>query len=505
MKHVSTPFLMLLALIVFAFASCESGGTAGTVTLTILHTNDMHAAYLPNEAFWVRGEEKPFIGGFRELAYVVDSVRRHRTNSLLLDAGDVMTGTPLSDREYRGADGGLILEMMNMIGYEVWCPGNHDFDISQEDMQALVRIADFPTVCANLVDENGNHHLGNRPYVILERGGLTIGIIGLMTQYLYSEVIQKNLAGIRVLPLAETLQEWIDELDPQTDLLIALTHQGVDEDSLLAASVTGLDIIIGGHSHTRLKEPTTVNGVLIAQAGSRAQNLGLLTVTVSDDRVVRHEGNLIPLWYHEGRPTTELSMLIDSVRLEIDKEYGEVIGVLRDGWFRRDPGGAMGSFIAEAQREAAHGEVAFMNVHGMRSDVGPGPLTKQELSEVLPFRNTLVTFQLTGSDLQSVLRHHLERETSVIPTGFSARWKRNPDGTVHLLSVDVQGKPLVEDRMYICVASDYFVGQSKRYIGVDLQDAVYLQQTLFGAVEHAVRKAGVVTSNVPYRIEEITE
>jgi 2',3'-cyclic-nucleotide 2'-phosphodiesterase (5'-nucleotidase family) len=126
MKHVSTPSLILLALIVFTFSSCESGGTTGPVTLSILHTNDMHAAYLPNEAFWVRAEEKPFIGGFRELAYVVDSVRRQPIHSLLLDAGDVMTGTPLSDREYRGAEGGLILEMMNMIGYDVWCPGNHD-------------------------------------------------------------------------------------------------------------------------------------------------------------------------------------------------------------------------------------------------------------------------------------------------------------------------------------------------------------------------------------------
>jgi 2',3'-cyclic-nucleotide 2'-phosphodiesterase (5'-nucleotidase family) len=502
MKRTAAPILALLALLLASGASCQPDDP---VTLTILHTNDMHASYLPQEAFWVRAEEKPLIGGFRELAHVADSVRSAHPVSLLMDAGDVMTGSPLSDRTYREADGGLLFEMMNMIGYDVWCPGNHDFDISQQNFMGLVRIAAFPTVSSNLVDERGEHHLGNKPYVVLERGGLRIGVIGLMTQYLYDEVIQKNLAGIRVLSPEETLQKWVDELDPRTDLLIALTHQGADEDSLLAANITGLDIIVGGHSHTRLKKPEIVNGVLIVQAGSRAQNLGMLEVTVSDDRVIGHKGRLIPLWYHEDRPITDLARLVDSVRARIDTEYGEVIGVLRDGWYRRSPDGAMRSFITEAQRKAVEAEVGFMNMYGIRNDVGPGPLTKLELSQVLPFRNVLVTFQLSGNELRSVLMHYLENETSIIISGVSSQWRRQPDGTVLLLSVEVQGKALEEERMYICSASDYFVGQSKRYIGVEIQRPLFLERTLYDAVEDAVREAGVVTSHVPYRIERVTK
>jgi len=505
MKFAAGPLLALLALVPAAGASCHQEGHTDPVSLTILHTNDMHASYLPQEAFWVRAEEKPLIGGFRELAFAVDSIRAAHPASLLMDAGDVMTGSPLSDRSYRGADGGLLIEMMNMIGYDLWCPGNHDFDISQENLRGLVRIADFPTLSANLVNDSGAYPLGNKPYVVLERGELRIGIVGLMMQRLSSEVIQKNLAGLRVLSPEETLQRWIDELDPQTNLLIALTHQGYDEDSLLAASVTGLDIIIGGHSHTRVTTPAIVNGVLIVQAGSRAQNLGILTVTVAEDRVIEHEGRLLPLWYREDRPKTQLSRLIDSVRTEIDKEYGEVVGVLRDGWYRRNRDGAVGSFITEAQRKAARADVGFMNVHGIRSDVGPGPLTKLELSEVLPFRNALVTFQLSGRDLRSVLLHHLEGETSIIISGVSAQWRREPGGTVTLLAVEVQGKALDEKRMYVCSASDYFVGEAKRYIGMEIQEPIFLEQTLYDAVEAAVRAAGVVTSDVPYRIERVTK
>jgi 5'-nucleotidase/UDP-sugar diphosphatase len=505
MNHGFALILAFLALVLAAGTSCHSEGGTDPVSLTILHTNDMHASYLPQEAFWVRTEEKPLIGGFRELAYVVDSIRATRPISLLMDAGDVMTGSPLSDRSYRGADGGLLFEMMNMIGYDVWCPGNHDFDISQKNMMGLVQIADFPTVSANLVNETGEYHLGTKPYVVLERDGLRIGIVGLMTQYLYSEVIQKNLAGIRVLSPEETLQKWVDELDPRTDLLIALTHQGADEDSLLAANVTGLDIIVGGHSHTRLEKPEIVNGVLIVQAGSRAQNLGMLEVTVADDRIIGHEGHLIPLWYREGRPSNELSRLVDSVKTEIDREYGEVIGVLRDGWYRRSRDGSMSSFITEAQRKAVHADVGFMNIQGMRSDVGPGPLTRLELSEVLPFRNVLVTFQLSGVDLRSVLHHYLEKKTSIVISGISAEWRREADGAVDLRSIEVQGKALEEKRMYICSASDYFVGQSERYIGLEIREPVFLEQTLYDAVEDAVRTAGVVTSDVPYRIERVTK
>jgi len=229
------------------------------------------------------------IGGFPRLQSLIDSVRNIESPVLLLDAGDVMTGNPITDRVYGGAEGGALFEMMNMMGYDAWAPGNHDLDISQENLIGLTRIARFPTVCANLVNDSGEFPVGNRPYAVIERGGLRIGIIGLMSQELYGLVHQGNLKGLRVLSPDETLRKYAREIDGRTDLLIALTHQGAVEDSLLALKAPEVDIIVGGHSHTRLGRPWNVNGVLIVQAGSNTEYLGYTRIAVQDDRITRYD------------------------------------------------------------------------------------------------------------------------------------------------------------------------------------------------------------------------
>ena len=489
--------------VVFLLVACSAVATAQPRSLTILHTNDMHASFMPHEALWVRENPKPLVGGFAELFFVADSIRKSAPHVLMLDAGDVMTGNPITERMYRNASGGALFAMMNMIGYDAWCPGNHDFDISQDNLRALAAIARFPAVCANIVNDRDEYPAGNRPFVVIERGGLKVGVIGLMSQELYSLVNQNNLTGIKVLPPAATLQRFIDELDPQTDLLIALTHEGVEDDSVLATAVTGLDIIVGGHSHTRLRKPKTVNGVIIVQTGSNAENLGELSVTVENDRVTSYEGKLIQLWARGNRPPSPVSKLADSMQTEINKEYSEVIATLKEGWTRGDGQSAVGTFIAEAQRTAAGADVGFMNNYGIRRDVPAGPLTKKSLFEVLPFRNILTTFQLSGKELRAVMAYNIARKPAIQIAGMSGRWKPGPDGAPVFLTILVGGKPLDDAAMYRCAASDYLIGEAKRYLGVEVPQPLFLKQTVFAAVEKAVREAGTLTPRVLYAIERV--
>ena len=138
--------------------------------LTILHTNDIHASFIPHEAFWVKETPKPLVGGFNELSFVVDSIRQVKSVTLLLDAGDVMTGNPITEYIYKGAEGGALFEMMNRIGYEAWTPGNHDFDISQDNLRRLTDLAQFPTISANIIDTTGKFPVNNKEYVIIEKG-----------------------------------------------------------------------------------------------------------------------------------------------------------------------------------------------------------------------------------------------------------------------------------------------------------------------------------------------
>lgn len=170
-----------LAVAAFVLLSVGTMPAAEPGRITILHTNDIHASFTPHEAFWIKTSPKPLIGGMTELSWAVDSLRKVKPGVLLIDAGDIMTGNPITEYTYRGAYGGALFEMMNRVGYDLWCPGNHDFDISQDNLRLLTRIANFPTVSANLITESGGVPANNKPYVILESNGVKVGVIGLTT------------------------------------------------------------------------------------------------------------------------------------------------------------------------------------------------------------------------------------------------------------------------------------------------------------------------------------
>jgi 5'-nucleotidase / UDP-sugar diphosphatase len=478
---------------VFCFAATLS---AQPHTLTILHTNDMHATFVPREAVWVKSQPRPLVGGFTELAFAIDSIRQTRSDVLLLDGGDVMTGNPITERMYQGASGGALFAMMNLMGYDCWCPGNHDLDISQANLTALASIARFPTVCANLINEKNQFPVPNVPYVILERNGLKIGIIGIISQELYSLVLQANLVGLRVLSPVETTQKYVDELIPRTDLVIALTHQGADEDSLLAAQVHGLDVIVGAHSHTRLKIPRFVNGVYIVQTGSNTENLGILTMTVDHHHLSHVDGRLLQLWAGKSRPSSPVSVIVDSMQAEIEKEYNEVIGVLHGDWVRGGSETAIGTYITNAQREAVHADIGFMNIHGIRKDLPAGPIRKKDLFEVLPFRNVLATFQLTGTQVRDMLLYAVRTKSPIHLSGITGTWKLNRDSTVTFRDLCVNGNALDENRAYSCVASDYLMGEAARYLGMVPDNIIYLKRTLFETVEERIRDDHDVTAQV---------
>ncbi|MGA3288120.1 MAG: bifunctional UDP-sugar hydrolase/5'-nucleotidase [Bacteroidota bacterium] len=473
-------------------------------TITILHTNDIHASFLPHEAFWVKQNPKPLVGGFNELFFAVDSIRHVKTATLLLDAGDVMTGNPITEYTYSGAEGGALFEMMNRIGYEAWTPGNHDFDISSANLYKLTNIAKFPTVSANIVDTANRFPVNNKEYVIIEKNGLKIGIIGVMSSDFYNLVNRNSSTGIKILPPIETVQRLAELLDPQTDILIALTHEGVDEDSVLAMNVHGLDIIVGGHSHTRLKQPKKVNNVLIVQTGSNCENLGVLDVTIEKHRVIAYEGKLLQLWYDSDRPTTRLSIFIDSIKTNIDQDYSTIIGTLKTDWIRGNDGeSGIGDFIADAQREATGADVGFMNSVGIRKDLSAGPITKRDLFEILPFRDILTKFKLTGKQIRAIMEYYLTQYPDIQTAGIQCKWKQKADGGIEFMTFLIDGKPLDENKTYVGVASDYMMGEAKKYLGIETPRVTLLDQTIFSVVEKKIRKTKEISSLIEHRIKKV--
>jgi len=472
--------------------------------ITILHTNDIHASFLPHEAYWVRSNPKPLIGGFNELAFAVDSLRHARSTTLLVDAGDLMTGNPISDCVYKGAQGGALFEMMNLVGYECQTPGNHDFDISYANYLKLVSIAKFPIVSANLIDEKSGLPVTGKEYVIVEKNGLRIGMFGLMSKEFYDLVSAKSTKGIKLLPPVETAKKLIALLEPRTDLLIAVTHEGVEDDSVLAVDTKGIDVIVGGHSHTRLRTPKYINGVIIVQAGSNAENLGILDLTADKNHhIVKWNGVLHQLWYNPNRQPTVVTALVDSFKTEITNEYSEIIGTLSSPWNGPDGETAEGYFLADAQREAADADIGFMNNGGIRKRLIPGPISKQDLFEVLPFRNILTTFKVTGKQVREIVMNDIEKRPGILVSGIDCEWKRGAGGNVDIVKLLVRGKAVVDTATYTGAASDYMMGEAPRYLGIPIPQLTLLDQTVFAAVEQRIRAEKIISSTSAARIREL--
>lgn len=499
----STFFKRFLPAVVALFLYVSPASTQPR-EITILHTNDMHASFLPQEAYWIRGNPKPLVGGFNELAFAIDSLRNIRATTLLLDAGDIMTGNPITDRVYQGAEGGGLIQMMNLMGYEGQTPGNHDFDISYANFLKLKAIATYPVFSANLIDEKTGLPVTGKEYIIIEKSGLKIGIFGLMSSEFYELVSTKSTTGIKLLPPVATAKKFIALLERQTDILIALTHQGVTDDSILAEETKGIDIIVGGHSHTRLRNPKYVNGVIIVQAGSNAENLGILDLTADKNHhISKWKGVLHQLWYNPNRRKTAVSALADSFKTEITNEYSEVIGTLSSPWNGPDGETAEGHFLADAQRDAAGADIGFMNNGGIRKRLVPGPITKQDLFEVLPFRNILTAFKVTGAQIREIVRNDIETRPGMLVSGIYCEWKRDADGRVEIVKLLVKGKAVVDSASYTGAASDYMMGEAPRYLGIPIPTLMYLDLTVFSALEKRIRADKIISSNADPRIKQL--
>lgn len=464
-------------------------------TITILHTNDIHAAVYPREAGWIRSNVKPLIGGFAELWCTVDSIRRVNPHTLLFDGGDVMTGSPIAEYDYMGATGGAIFQMMNFIGYDAWTIGNHDLDNSQENLLALTHIAKFPTLSANLKDTANRFPLNNERYLILEKYGLKIGIFGLMSDELFSLTNTTNLKGLNVLPGVRVAQEIINEIDPKTDLIIAVSHRGVREDSILATVVKGLDVIVGGHSHTRLVSPKVVNGVIIVQAGAYCENLGVLDLTVENDEVTSHRGQLIQLWHRGRQASPEMMAVLNDFKTKIDKDYSVIIGKLSEDWKRVGSEYALGNFYTNAIREAAKADVAFANSSGIRKDLLSGNVTKLDVLEVAPFRNVLCTFELTGKELRGIVQRYLQSlvtgGTNIHISGIQCNWKRS-DGSAKIVSLKINGKDIDDKKIYRCASHDYLLNQSQRYLELQPQSKDCTNKTIFDVLVEKIQREKIL-------------
>ena len=496
---------LAVVLIIGFILTCFSAAQKTPLKVTLLHTNDMHGSYLPANASWLK--EKPEIGGLGALDYYVKKERLGSERSLLLDAGDLMTGTLICDLKYHGVYGGSLINMMNGIGYDGWVFGNHDFDKGARNLRGLIDIAEFPVFCANMV--KGSENFVDEPYHIYDLNGLRLGVIGITYHPMVGMAPMEKLDGFVSLEPAAVVNKMVSVIDSLTDLIVVLSHSGVDNDREMARQIKGVDLIIGGHSHTRLETPEMVNGVIIVQAGSNCRNLGRIDLTVAGDSVMEYSGRLIPMFTEDIKVDPTLASMIDSLKGEIDKEYAVVIAELKDSWeseYRSESN--IGDWFTEAIRRRMNTDVAFLNSGGIRKNLPAGPIRKMDIFEILPFDNKLVTFNLTGAELLKIAGMNVGLESnsyqgSLQIAGLSYCW-RGDSSNFELSDVQVNGIPIDKARTYTVASIDYVaISNGDKYFGFAPSNIRQTEESLNQAILEAVSEAKVINSKIEGRIKKL--
>jgi len=467
-------------------------------SLLIIHTNDIHAHLLPYVD--AKGET---VGGAAARAAVIARLRggassRAGANSgaaspspkvLLLDAGDVFQGTPF----YNAFRGIPDYRSMSLMRYDAGAFGNHELDDGPAWWLHARAEAKFPILTANVfvsgdsawaaplepvakelrkgarwiggarVPESAPLRHITDPYRILDVDGVKVAVLGLTTGDIVSIVSRPRNGGVAVVDPIAVAEILVPELRKKADLVVALTHIGVDEDRALARRVPGIDLIVGGHSHTFLWEPVLVpnrnangyNGTMIVQAGRWGERLGRVAVGLSPGGVRGLAGALIPVRPSEGEDPAVVAMLQpyrDSIAVITDKVvFTTRSRIPSSGLEEGDT--PLGNWVADVILESAGANVAIINSGGIRAPLPEGTVTVGDVYTVLPFDNTIVTVPMKGWQIRELFdfiarRYGKHGFAQIAGAQFKVRRGRATD-------IRIGGRPLDSNRTYRVATIDY--------------------------------------------------
>lgn len=463
--------------------------------LRIFHTNDTHGAYEPITYYTQEG--KTALGGYLNLWEHLNILRQEAARSIYLDAGDQQTGSAFASSKYEGTTGGAVIKVFNQLELDASTYGNHEFDQNEANLSRLVEMAHYPFVSSNIINKASGKPFGNQPWQIIWRDELKIGILGLTLVELPEKVRKENVKDIELLPYTDAINRYLDELDAHTDLIILLTHNGIEADSLLATMLDErVDLIIGGHSHSYIDSPMQVNGIYIVQAGSRLSHLGVIDLEIENDRITSFESRLHPLSELPVSPENPLQSFIAQSIQRIDEELGAVIAIIPEDWtpdkFRSTPLSRwMANALKRHYQDIYQPDLAILNNGGFRKYIPAGEVTLRDMHELLPFNNTVTLFSCYGRDLLTwaELNQQIaqERPFDICETSAPG-WVPGAERYYDLGG----GRKLEPDRVYRVVSHDFVAGQWDKYLGFEPFD-VYDTGELFldAMIEEIQRDYGV--------------
>jgi 2',3'-cyclic-nucleotide 2'-phosphodiesterase (5'-nucleotidase family) len=366
------------------------------VRVTIVHTNDLHG-HVENAA---------------AIAAVARAEKAKNPHTLFLDAGDSITGTPMST-VFKGEP---VFEIMSLMGYDAATLGNHEFDHGWKQIARFRQLAVHPLLNANAAAPDGKP-FGDDPWRVFTVGGVRIGVIGLLTADMKGLVTTANWEGCTVEPPLEAAKRLVPEVRKKCDVVVLLTHIGVEADTAIAGAVPGIDLVVGGHSHTEIKEPLSVAcgdaKVAVVQAGRYGACAGVVEFEwVPAEKAVRKlEGRLVRIDREKMPNAADVRELVEQWQARTEAKQREAGGVALTDVIGKAPGKLtkekLCAAIERIYAEALGADFGFQNLHGVRAEIAAGDIRAADVWNVLPFENSLVKIRVKGDQVPPYVKKRL--------------------------------------------------------------------------------------------------
>lgn len=440
--------------------------------VTIIYTNDFHSALDPIPAYWLPGS--PRLGGAGYLAGYANRIRKQDSTVFFFDAGDMFTGLVSNLTK-----GEALMEMMRAMRYDAFAIGNHEFDYGADNFERQMSRVPYPVLGANIFYK-GTKNRYSRPYVILEKNGIRVGVIGIIGQDARSVALPSGITNLDFEDPVPAIAPIVQELRPQVDLIVVVAHQGktgpqqtdaeahpelqrdFDEDIRLVGEVPGIDVFIGGHAHRGIEVPFVhpKTGTIIVQTYGYGTRLGYLKLRLRAGRVAGHSGELVKVWTDSVAPDSAVLAVVDRYKRETASRSGDPVLTLSRRLYRKyNEESPLGNVIADAMRFGTGAEIAFQNAGGIRADLPEGLITAGNVLDALPFVNTTDTYRLTGKQINEILEQSLTLERGMMQvSGMRVEYDLSRPLGSRVVRALVGRAPLVATRNYL-VATSSFIGQ----------------------------------------------
>ncbi|OPA75375.1 multifunctional 2',3'-cyclic-nucleotide 2'-phosphodiesterase/5'-nucleotidase/3'-nucleotidase [Paenibacillus selenitireducens] len=479
-------------------------GDGLTEHITIAHTNDVHGHIQENT------KDKEF--GYAKIATLVNDWRKENSNFLLMDAGDTFQGT-IYTNQFKGE---TVLPILNSLGYAAMAAGNHEFDYGYEQLLNLRDQLKYPMINANVYKADGANLLV--PTYTAKVGDQTIAFIGFVTEDTPIVTHPNNVIGLTFKDPVEIAKKLVPELQAQADHVIILSHIGVEKDREIAKNVPGIDLIIGGHSHTPLRTPEVVNGTHIVQDWEYGKSLGRVDMYYYDKELVGFSGGLVE--YDENvKADPAIDKLVQEVVQKVEKSMNVTVGKTNvDLQGERPQVRAvetnLGNFIADAiiaKTKTIQGhtaDIALVNGGGIRASKKAGDITKKDLYSILPFPNTLTIVEATGADIRAALEVSVKgvEKTDDLPGSFlqiggmSFEYDITKPAGQRVLDVKIGGKPLDLTKTYTVATNDFITSGGDGYSMLKKDQVLNTGYTFYDVVEEYLEQHKEINPQVENRI-----